>query len=86
MESLKESLERVFRSRYLRMLEEEVARLRSENRSLLNSLLGTAGIAPVGIPESAEKLQPVPRVRKRSWPQIQAWRERDAERSSRLEL
>ena len=35
------------RGRYVRMLEEEVARLRGENRALVNSLLGTAGFPPL---------------------------------------
>lgn len=74
----------LFRSRYFRLLEEEVAReraeserLRAENRALMNSLLGTAGFPPVEFPE-APKPQPLPRLRKRSWHQIQAWRESDA--------
>jgi|SRR5579859_3049518 len=65
------------RPRYVLLLESEVARLRAENRALLNSLLGTAGIAPVDFPE-APKPQPLPRLRKRSWHQIQAWRESGA--------
>lgn len=35
------------RTRYTRALEEEVARLRAENRALVNSILGVAGIAPM---------------------------------------
>ncbi len=72
------------RSRYVRLLEEEVAReraennrLRAENRALMNSLLGTAGFPPVEFPE-APKPQPLPRLRKRSWHQIQAWRETES--------
>jgi len=49
-------------------------RLRAENRALVNSLLGTADFPPVDFPE-APKPQPLPRLRKRSWHQIQAWRE-----------
>lgn len=64
-------------SNYVRLLEEEVSRLRAENRALMNSLLGTAGFPPVEFPE-APKPQPLPRLRKRSWHQIQAWREADA--------
>jgi hypothetical protein len=63
------------------MLEGEVARLRAENRALTNSLLGTAGFPPVEYPEPA-KPQPLPRLRKRSWHQIQAWRETKAARDS----
>ena len=35
------------RSRYTRALEDELARLRAENRALLNSILGIAGIPPL---------------------------------------
>jgi hypothetical protein len=66
-----------FASRYVHSLEEEVARLRGENRALLNSLLGTAGFPPV---EFAEPVKPVelPRLRRRSWQQVQMKREQDA--------
>jgi len=40
-------LKRAFRSRYVVLLEEEVARLRMENRAMMNSLLGTAGFPPM---------------------------------------
>lgn len=43
----------IFRSRYVRELESEVARLRVENRALVNSLLGTAGVPPLEIEEPA---------------------------------
>jgi hypothetical protein len=42
-------------SRYVRMLEEEVARLRAENRALVNSLLGTAGFPPISPEEDARR-------------------------------
>lgn len=35
------------RTRYTRSLEEEIARLRAENRALVNSILGVAGIPPM---------------------------------------
>ncbi len=35
------------RTRYTRALEEDVARLRAENRALVNSILGVAGIPPM---------------------------------------
>jgi hypothetical protein len=76
-----EWLKSTMRSNYVRLLEEEVARLRAENRALMNSLLGTAGFPPVEFPEPP-KPQPLPRLRKRSWHQIQAWREAES-RSSR---
>jgi hypothetical protein len=63
------------------MLEADVARLRAENRALMNSLLGTAGFPPVEFPE-APKPQPLPRLRKRSWHQLQAWRETGANRDA----
>lgn len=62
-------------TRYVGLLEGELARLRAENRALMNSLLGTAGIAPVDFPEAPK---PLPRLRKRSWHQLQAWRENAA--------
>jgi hypothetical protein len=69
-----ELLKRAFTTRYVGMLEGEVARLRMENRALMNSLLGRAGFPPV---EFAEAVKPVelPRMRRRSWQQIQKLRE-----------
>lgn len=43
------------RTRYTRALEDEVARLRAENRALVNSVLGIAGIPPMRIREAAER-------------------------------
>jgi hypothetical protein len=74
---MKDVLERLFRGRYVGLLEGEVLRLRAENRALTNSLLGTAGFPPVDYPESP-KPQPLPRLRKRSWHQIQAWKAAEA--------
>jgi hypothetical protein len=74
---MKDFLEGLLRGRYVGLLEEEVLRLRAENRALTNSLLGTAGFPPVDYPE-APKPQPLPRLRKRSWHQIQAWKETGA--------
>jgi hypothetical protein len=70
-------LKKLFRSAYVRILEQEVERLRAENRALTNSLLGTAGFPPVDFPE-APKPQALPRLRKRSWHQIQNWKETEA--------
>jgi hypothetical protein len=78
---MREFFERLFKGRYVGLLEGEVLRLRAENRALMNSLLGTAGIAPVDFPESP-KPQPLPRLRKRSWHQIQTWRESTAARDA----
>jgi hypothetical protein len=74
-------LKSIMRSRYIGMLEADIARLRAENRALMNSLLGTAGFPPVEFPE-APKPQPLPRLRKRSWHQLQAWRETGANRDA----
>jgi hypothetical protein len=79
--NLRDFVQRLLRGPYVGLLEEEVARLRAENRALTNSLLGTAGFPPVEYPEPA-KPQPLPRLRKRSWHQIQAWREVGAARDS----
>ena len=78
---MKDWLEKLLRGRYVRMLETDVARLRAENRALMNSLLGTAGFPPVEFPETP-KPQALPRLRKRSWHQIQAWRENGAARDA----
>jgi len=74
-------LRRVLQTNYVGLLEADVARLRAENRALMNSLLGTAGFPPVEFPE-APKPQALPRLRKRSWHQIQAWRETGAARDA----
>jgi hypothetical protein len=76
-------LREILQTRYVGLLEGEVVRLRAENRALMNSLLGTAGFPPVEFPE-APKPQPLPRLRKRSWHQIQAWRETESKRSAAL--
>jgi hypothetical protein len=82
---VKDFFERLFRGRYVGLLEADVARLRAENRALTNSLLGTAGFPPVDFPEAPQP-QPLPRLRKRSWHQIQAWRANKAERDSAADL
>jgi hypothetical protein len=69
-----ELVKTLLRSKYVDTLEVEVCRLRAENRALTNSLLGTAGFPPVDYPE-APMPQAVPRLRKRSWHQIRAWKE-----------
>lgn len=72
-------IESLVKSRYVGLLEGEVQRLRAENRALMNSLLGTAGFPPVELPATPAP-QPLPRLRRRSWHQMQAMREADAER------
>jgi hypothetical protein len=74
-------LRKLMQIKYVGLLEADVARLRAENRALMNSLLGTAGFPPVDFPE-APKPQMLPRVRKRSWHQIQAWRANGAAREA----
>jgi len=74
---------RNLRGRYVRMLEEEVERLRSENRALLNSLLGTAGFPPISLEEEVRRgagmMSP---VRRRTWTQIARERELAAGKAS----
>jgi|SRR5690348_13157406 hypothetical protein len=72
---------KILQLKYVGLLEADVARLRAENRALMNSLLGTAGFPPVEFPETP-KPQPLPRLRKRSWHQLQAWRETGAARDA----
>src|SRR5690348_1223538 len=72
-------LRQFLQTKYVEMLEADVARLRAENRALMNSLLGTAGFPPVEFPEVPQP-QPLPRLRKRAWHQLQAWHESGAAR------
>jgi hypothetical protein len=76
-------LARHARSRYVRLLEEEVGRLRAENRALVNSLLGTAGFPPLSLEEEARR-GPValPPVRRRTWTQLARERELAAGRGA----
>jgi len=74
-------LDRLLRGRYVGLLEAEVLRLRAENRALMNSLLGTAGFPPVEFPEAPKPL-PLPRLRRRSWHQLQARREASSTRAA----
>jgi hypothetical protein len=82
---MKDFFQRLFSGRYIGMLEADVARLRAENRALMNSLLGTAGFPPLEFPE-APKPQPLPRLRKRSWHQLQAWREGSVKRDAAMNI
>ena len=56
--TIREMWRRITATRYTRALEAEVARLRAENRALLNSILGIAGIPPipVDLPDAARGL------------------------------
>jgi|SRR5580704_1336535 hypothetical protein len=49
MISLRTLWQRITTTRYMRALEAEVTRLRSENRALLNSILGIAGVPPLPV-------------------------------------
>jgi hypothetical protein len=79
---MRDWIKRLFESRYVGLLEGEVTRLRAENRALTNSLLGTAGLPPVDYPPTSPQPREIPRTRKRSWHQIQAWRESEASRNA----
>ena len=69
-------LARHARGRYVLLLEEEVARLRGENRALVNSLLGTAGFPPISLEEDARRgVTAMTPVRRRTWTQIARDRE-----------
>ena len=46
---LREMWGRLVATKYTRALEREVARLRAENRALLNSILGIAGVPPITV-------------------------------------
>ena len=76
-------LARRIRGRYVLLLEEEVGRLRAENRALVNSLLGTAGFPPVlGEDEARRGGVGMPPVRRRTWTQIAREREMAAGKST----
>jgi hypothetical protein len=49
MRTVIELWQRATATRYTRALEAEVARLRAENRALLNSILGIAGVPPITV-------------------------------------
>jgi len=49
--SVRQIWRRITSSRYTRALETENARLREENRALLNSILGIAGVPPIPVTE-----------------------------------
>jgi hypothetical protein len=81
--TIMEWLGRRLRSRYVLLLEEETARLRAENRALVNSLLGTAGFPPISPEDEGRRgavgLAP---VRRRTWAQIAREREMAAGKSA----
>ena len=59
------------------LLESQVDELRRDNRALMNSLLGTVGVAPLDVPE---RLKEIPRLHRRSWHQLQMKRTMDSAR------
>lgn len=71
----------MFRSQYLTALEDEVQRLRAENRALLNSLLGTAGFPPLDFVQPDQPRE-LPRLRRRSWHQLQASKEAELQKAA----
>ena len=76
-------LGRRVRGRYVLLLEEDVARLRAENRALVNSLLGTAGFPPISPEDDARRgLVGLSPVRRLTWTQIARERELAAGKSS----
>ena len=79
---MKDFIQKLLNNRYVGLLEGEVERLRAENRALTNSLLGTAGFPPVEYPATSSQPREIPRARKRSWHQIQAWRESEVVKES----
>jgi hypothetical protein len=81
---VKDFIQRLLNSRYVGLLEGEVERLRAENRALTNSLLGTAGFPPVDYPITSTQPRELSRPRKRSWHQVQAWRESEAVRNTTI--
>jgi hypothetical protein len=54
----RELLSRATSTKYTRTLEAEVTRLRAENRALLNSILGIAGIPPVVVGDNGVSTSP----------------------------
>ena len=55
-----------FKSTYTKSLEQEVERLRSENRQLVNSLLIQGGVSPLAEPNVMQPKMAKPQ-RRRSW-------------------
>lgn len=62
-----EWIERRLKSAYLKLLEDEVARLREENRQLVNSILNSHGMAGVDAPRSQKTFEP---IKRKSWTDI----------------
>jgi hypothetical protein len=65
---LMQFLSRLTTTRYTRALEDELVRLRAENRALINSVLGIAGIAPLRLDAASPRPQAPPATRSASAP------------------
>jgi hypothetical protein len=78
MNSLQKFWQRITSTRYTHALETEVARLRAENRALLNSILGIAGVPPLpvfvapSVVDSAPPVEAAPIVGEPAMPATQA--------------
>lgn len=70
-----EWLERKTKSAYLKSLEAEVARLRDENRQLVNSILSSHGMPGIDPQRSTKEMQPLKRP---NWVDFKRKRERQA--------
>lgn len=71
-----EWLERKFKSSYVKLLEEENARLLEENRQLINSALARAGFSAIDPrPQTSNPAKPIPRP---TWQRFRAAKERQA--------
>ena len=62
MNTLWRMLAQYWRGNRVQMLEEEIVRLREENRALVNSILGLAGIPPMRVASGAQISAGVSRV------------------------
>lgn len=71
-----EWLERRFKSAYLKLLEGELARLREENRQLVNSILASHGMPGIDAPRSDKKFEPKKRM---DWISLRRRAEREHE-------
>jgi hypothetical protein len=65
---------RLTSTRYTRALEAEVARLRAENRALLNSILGIAGVPPIPVPPDSVSVGAQHAAPTYTMPRKHAWR------------
>lgn len=56
-----EWIERRFKSAYLKLLEDEIKRLREENRQLVNSILASHNMPQIDAPRAEKDLVPLKR-------------------------